>query len=198
MLSRLIFKSNTNKISQLRFKPLRSFAEETKNMTCRDALYTAMAEEMKLDENVFIMGEEVGQYKGAYKVTQNLVDLYGTNRIWETPITEQGFTGLGIGAAMMGLRPVIEFMTWNFALQAIDQIMNSCAKTRYMSGGDLGCPIVFRGLNGPAAAVAAQHSQCFAAMFANVPGMRVVSCYDIEDCRGMLKASIRDPNPVIF
>merc|ERR1719362_1731092 len=128
------------------------------------------------------MGEEVGQYKGAYKVTQNLVDLYGTKRIWETPITEQGFTGLGIGAAMMGLRPVIEFMTMNFALQAIDQIMNSCAKTRYMSGGEIECPIVFRGLNGPAAAVAAQHSQCFAAMYANVPGMRVVSCYDIEDC----------------
>ena len=140
MLSRLVFKS---KISNI--KSLRAFSEGTQTVTCRDALYTAMSDEMKRDERVFIMGEEVGQYKGAYKVTQNLVDLYGTKRIWETPITEQGFTGLGIGAAMMGLRPVIEFMTWNFALQAIDQIMNSCAKTRYMSGGELDCPIVFRG-----------------------------------------------------
>lgn len=170
----------------------------TTTVTVREALQSAMLEELERDASVYIIGEEIAQYAGAYKVTKNLLEQFGSKRIWDTPITEQGFTGLAIGSAMMGLKPVVEFMTWNFALQAVDQIMNSCAKSRYMSGGDLSCPIVFRGLNGPAAAVAAQHSQCFAAMYANIPGLKVVSCYDVEDARGLLKSAIRDPNPVIF
>jgi len=158
----------------------------------------AMAEEMKLDDNVFLIGEEVARYNGAYKVSKGLWDEFGDRRVVDTPITEAGFTGLAVGAGLMGLRPICEFMTWNFALQACDHIINSCGKAKYMSAGDLDCPIVFRGLNGPAAAVAAQHSQCFAAMYSNVPGLKVVSCYDVEDARGMLKAAIRDPNPVVF
>lgn len=157
-----------------------------------------MAEEMRLNQDVFLIGEEVAQYNGAYKVSKGLWDEFGSERVVDTPITEAGFTGLAIGAGLMGLRPICEFMTWNFALQSVDHIMNSCAKARYMSAGDLSCPIVFRGLNGPAAAVAAQHSQCFASLYSNIPGLRVVACYDAEDAKGMLKASIRDNNPVVF
>lgn len=156
-------------------------------MTVREALKSAMAEEMQKDQSVFLMGEEVGRYQGAYKVSKGLWEEFGDSRVIDTPITEAGFTGIGVGAGLAGLRPIIEFMTWNFALQSIDQIINSCAKTKYMSGGDLDCPIVFRGLNGPAAAVAAQHSQCFAAWYSNVPGLKVVSIYDSEDARGLLK-----------
>jgi len=167
-------------------------------MTVRDALNSALDDELAADSGVFLMGEEVGRYNGAYKVSKGLWDKYGDDRVIDTPITEMGFTGIGVGAGLAGLRPVIEFMTMNFALQSIDHIINSCAKAKYMSGGDLDCPIVFRGLNGPAAAVAAQHSQCFAAMYANIPGLKVISVYDVEDARGLLKSSIRDPNPVMF
>lgn len=170
----------------------------TVKLTLREALNSAMDDEIERDPNVFLIGEEVAVYDGAYKVSKGLFKKYGASRIWDTPITEHGFTGLAVGAALMGLRPIVEFMTMNFALQAVDQIMNSAAKGKYMSGGDMSCPIVFRGLNGPAAAVAAQHSQCFASMFANIPGLKVVSCYDVEDARGLLKAAIRDPNPVVF
>ena len=170
----------------------------TQELSIRDALRSAMREEMERDEKVFLMGEEVGVYQGAYKVSGDLHQQFGDARVLDTPITEHGFTGIAVGASMAGLRPILEYMTWNFALQAVDQIVNSCAKGRYMSAGDLKCPIVFRGLNGPAAAVAAQHSQCFAQMYANIPGLRVVSVYDSEDARGMLKSAIRDPNPVIF
>lgn len=169
----------------------------TVKLTVRDALNTAMDEEIGLDPRVFLIGEEVAVYDGAYKVSKGLYKKYGAGRIWDTPITEHGFTGLGVGSALMGLRPIVEFMTMNFALQAIDHIINSAAKGKYMSGGDLSCPIVFRGLNGPAAAVGAQHSQCFAAMYANIPGLKVVSIYDVEDARGLLKAAIRDPDPVV-
>jgi pyruvate dehydrogenase E1 component beta subunit len=167
-------------------------------MTVRDALRDAMAEEMRRDENVFLMGEEVAQYQGAYKVSQGLLDEFGDRRVIDTPITEQGFAGLGIGAAFGGLKPIVEFMTFNFAMQAMDQIINSAAKTLYMSGGQMGCPIVFRGPNGPAARVAAQHSQDFASWYAHVPGLKVVSPYFAADAKGLLKAAIRDPNPVIF
>lgn len=160
-------------------------------LSLREALNTAMDQEIERDPKVFLIGEEVGQYDGAYKVSKGLFKKYGPQRIWDTPITEQGFTGIAVGAAMMGLKPIVEFMTMNFALQAIDQIINSAGKGKYMSGGDLSCPIVFRGLNGPAAAVAAQHSQCFASMFANIPGLKVVSCYDVEDARGLLKVTIQ-------
>jgi pyruvate dehydrogenase E1 component beta subunit len=156
-------------------------------MTVREALNSAMDDEISLDPRVFLMGEEVGRYNGAYKVSKGLWDKYGDDRIIDTPITEAGFTGIGVGAGLAGLIPIIEFMTMNFALQSIDHIINSCAKSKYMSGGDLSCPIVFRGLNGPAAAVAAQHSQCFAAMYSNIPGLKVVTCYDVEDARGLLK-----------
>lgn len=170
----------------------------TVKLTLREAINSAMDDEITRDPKVFLMGEEVAQYDGAYKVSKGLFKKHGAARIWDTPITEHGFTGLAVGAGLMGLRPIVEFMTMNFALQAIDHIINSAAKAKYMSGGDLKCPIVFRGLNGPAAAVAAQHSQCFASMYANIPGLKVVSCYDIEDARGLLKASIRDPDPVVF
>lgn len=170
----------------------------SKILTCREALNSAMDEEIAADPAVFLMGEEVGRYNGAYKVSKGLWDKWGDDRIIDTPITEAGFTGIGVGAGLGGCKPIIEFMTWNFALQAIDHIVNSCAKAKYMSGGDLSCPIVFRGLNGPAAAVAAQHSQCFASVYANVPGLKVISVYDAEDCRGLLKSAIRDPNPVVF
>jgi pyruvate dehydrogenase E1 component beta subunit len=167
-------------------------------MTVREALRDAMAEEMRRDENVFLMGEEVAQYQGAYKVSQGLLEEFGARRVIDTPITEQGFTGLGVGAAFSGLRPIVEFMTFNFAMQAIDQVVNSSAKTLYMSGGQMGCPIVFRGPNGPAARVAAQHSQDYSSWFAHIPGLKVVSPYFAADAKGLLKAAIRDPNPVIF
>jgi pyruvate dehydrogenase E1 component beta subunit len=166
--------------------------------TVRDALRDAMAEEMRRDELVFLMGEEVAEYQGAYKISQGLLQEFGERRVIDTPITEHGFTGLGIGAAFDGLRPIVEFMTWNFAMQAMDQIINSAAKTRYMSGGQMSCPIVFRGPNGAAARVAAQHSQDYAAWYASVPGMKVIAPYSAADAKGLLKAAIRDPNPVCF
>jgi pyruvate dehydrogenase E1 component beta subunit len=166
--------------------------------TVREALRDAMAEEMRRDAEVFVMGEEVAEYQGAYKVTQNLLQEFGPKRVIDTPITEQGFAGLGVGASMMGLKPVVEFMTWNFAMQAIDQIINSAAKTLYMSGGQIKCPIVFRGPNGAASRVAAQHSQCYASWYAHCPGLKVVAPYDAADAKGLLKAAIRDPNPVVF
>ena len=166
--------------------------------TMREALRDAMAEEMRRDPNVFLMGEEVAQYQGAYKVSQGLLDEFGPKRVIDTPITEQGFAGIGVGAAFAGLRPIIEFMTWNFAMQAIDQIINSAAKTLYMSGGQLHCPIVFRGPNGAAARVAAQHSQCFSAWYAHCPGLKVVAPSTAADAKGLLKSAIRDPNPVVF
>jgi len=171
---------------------------ETVEMTVREALRDAMAEEMRRDETVFVMGEEVAEYEGAYKVTQGLLAEFGPRRVRDTPITEHGFAGLGVGAAFGGLRPVVEFMTFNFAMQAMDQIVNSAAKTLYMSGGQMGCPIVFRGPNGAASRVAAQHSQCYASWYAHVPGMIVVSPFSAADAKGLLKAAIRNPNPVIF
>jgi len=167
-------------------------------ISVREALRDAMAEEMRLDESVFVMGEEVAEYQGAYKVTQGLLEEFGEKRVIDTPITEQGFAGLGVGAAFGGLKPIIEFMTFNFSMQAIDQIINSAAKTLYMSGGQMGCPIVFRGPNGAASRVAAQHSQCFASWYAHCPGLKVVAPWSASDAKGLLKASIRDPNPVIF
>ncbi len=157
-----------------------------------------MAEEMRRDPDVVLIGEEVGEYQGAYKVSQGLLQEFGPRRVIDTPITEHGFTGLGIGAAFGGLRPIVEFMTFNFAMQAMDQIINSAAKTRYMSGGQMSCPIVFRGPNGIAARVAAQHSQCFASWYAHVPGLKVVAPYTGADFKGLLKSAIRDPNPVVF
>ena len=166
--------------------------------TVRDALRDAMAEEMRIDEDVFLMGEEVAEYQGAYKISQGMLEEFGTRRVIDTPITEHGFTGIAVGAAFSGLKPIVEFMTFNFAMQAIDQIINSAAKTLYMSGGQMGCPIVFRGANGIASRVAAQHSQCFASWYAHCPGLKVVSPYTAADAKGMLKSAIRDPNPVIF
>ncbi|KAL7290103.1 pyruvate dehydrogenase E1 component subunit beta, mitochondrial-like [Trichogramma pretiosum] len=167
-------------------------------MTVRDALNSAMDEEMERDERVFIMGEEVAQYDGAYKVSRGLLKKYGEKRVIDTPITESGFAGMTVGAAFAGLRPICEFMTFNFAMQAIDQIINSAAKTFYMSAGKVNVPIVFRGPNGAAAGVAAQHSQCFGAWYAHCPGLKVISPYNSEDCRGLMKAAIRDPDPVVF
>jgi pyruvate dehydrogenase E1 component beta subunit len=171
---------------------------EVVNMTVREALRDAMAEEMRRDPLVFLIGEEVAEYQGAYKVSQGLLEEFGARRVVDTPITEHGFTGLAIGAAFSGLRPIVEFMTMNFAMQAMDQIINSAAKTRYMSGGQMSCPIVFRGPNGAAARVAAQHSQDYAAWYAHIPGLKVVSPYFAADAKGLLKSAIRDPNPVIF
>ena len=170
---------------------------ETVSQTMREALRDAMAEEMRRDPNVFLMGEEVGQYQGAYKISQGLLDEFGEKRVIDTPITEQGFAGIGVGAAMAGLKPIVEFMTWNFAMQAIDQIINSAAKTLYMSGGQMGSPIVFRGPNGAAARVGAQHSQCYSAWYAHVPGLKVVCPSNPADAKGLLKSAIRDPNPVL-
>jgi pyruvate dehydrogenase E1 component beta subunit len=167
-------------------------------MTVREALRDAMAEEMRADEDVFIMGEEVAEYQGAYKITQGLLQEFGARRVIDTPITEHGFAGIGVGAAMTGLKPIVEFMTFNFAMQAIDQIINSAAKTLYMSGGQMGCPIVFRGPNGAAARVAAQHSQDFAAWYSQIPGLKVVAPYTAADFKGLMKSAIRDPNPIIF
>jgi len=166
-------------------------------LTVREALRDAMAEEMRRDPEVFLMGEEVGHYQGAYKVSQGLLEEFGEKRVVDTPITEYGFAGLGVGAAFAGLKPIVEFMTWNFAMQAIDHIINSAAKTLYMSGGQLGCPITFRGPNGAAARVAAQHSQEFASWYAHCPGLKVVAPYSAADAKGLLKSAIRDPNPVI-
>ncbi|WP_323761278.1 pyruvate dehydrogenase complex E1 component subunit beta [Maricaulis sp.] len=166
--------------------------------TVRDALRDAMAEEMRRDDTVFVMGEEVAEYQGAYKVTRGLLDEFGPRRVVDTPITEHGFAGLGVGAAFNGLKPVVEFMTFNFAMQAIDHIINSAAKTLYMSGGQMGCPIVFRGPNGAASRVGAQHSHDYSSWYANVPGLKVVAPYDAADAKGLMKAAIRDPNPVVF
>jgi len=168
------------------------------HLTVRDALNGALSEEMSRDDTVFVMGEEVGEYQGAYKITKGLLQKFGPTRVYDTPITEAGFTGIGVGAAFMGLKPVVEFMTWNFAMQSIDHVVNSAAKTLYMSAGAISVPIVFRGPNGAAAGVAAQHSQCFAAWYMSVPGLKVLAPYDAEDARGLLKAAIRDPDPVIF
>ena len=171
---------------------------EIVTMTVREALRDAMAEEMRRDGDVFVMGEEVAEYQGAYKVTQGLLQEFGARRVIDTPITEHGFAGIGVGAALSGLKPIVEFMTFNFAMQAIDHIINSAAKTLYMSGGQMGCPIVFRGPNGAAARVGAQHSHDYAAWYSNVPGLKVVMPYSASDAKGLLKAAIRDPNPVIF
>jgi len=164
----------------------------------RDALRDAMAEEMRRDETVFLMGEEVAEYQGAYKISQGLLQEFGERRVIDTPITEHGFTGMAVGAAFDGLKPIVEFMTWNFAMQAMDQIINSAAKTRYMSGGQMGSSIVFRGPNGAAARVAAQHSQDYSSWYAHVPGLKVIAPYFAADAKGLLKAAIRDPNPIIF
>lgn len=171
---------------------------EMVTMTIREALRDAMAEEMRRDGDVFVMGEEVAEYQGAYKITQGLLQEFGARRVIDTPITEHGFAGIGVGAAMTGLKPIVEFMTFNFAMQAMDQIINSAAKTLYMSGGQLGCSIVFRGPNGAAARVAAQHSQDYSAWYSNVPGLKVIAPFSAADAKGLLKAAIRDPNPVIF
>jgi pyruvate dehydrogenase E1 component subunit beta len=170
---------------------------ETVVQTMREALRDALDEEMRRDKDVFLMGEEVAQYQGAYKISQGLLDEFGDKRVIDTPITEQGFAGIGVGAAFAGLKPIVEFMTWNFAMQAIDQIVNSAAKTHYMSGGQVSCPIVFRGPNGAAARVAAQHSQCYSAWYAHVPGLKVVAPSNPADAKGLLKSAIRDPNPVL-
>src|SRR5579864_1251069 len=171
---------------------------EMVTMTVREALRDAMAEEMRRDADVFLMGEEVAEYQGAYKVSQGLLQEFGPQRVIDTPITEHGFAGIGVGAAMTGLKPIVEFMTFNFAMQAIDHIINSAAKTLYMSGGQMNCPIVFRGPNGAAARVGAQHSQDYAAWYGHVPGLKVIAPYDAADAKGLLKAAIRDPNPVVF
>jgi pyruvate dehydrogenase E1 component beta subunit len=170
----------------------------TKSITVREALRDAMAAEMRADKDVFLMGEEVAQYQGAYKISQGLLDEFGAKRVLDMPITEHGFTGMAVGAAFTGLKPIVEFMTFNFSMQAIDQIINSAAKTLYMSGGQLGCPITFRGPNGAASRVAAQHSQCYASWYAHCPGLKVVAPWSAADAKGLLRAAIRDPNPVIF
>ncbi len=169
-----------------------------RKLTVREALREAMAEEMRTNPEVFVMGEEVAEYNGAYKVTQGLLDEFGPKRVIDTPITEHGFAGIAVGAAFSGLRPIVEFMTFNFAMQAIDQIINSAAKTCYMSGGQVSSPMVFRGPNGAASRVGAQHSQCYAAWYGSIPGLKVISPYSAADCKGLLKAAIRDPNPVVF
>ena len=174
------------------------YFEKTVKLTVREALRDAMAEEMRRDDKVFVMGEEVAEYQGAYKVTQGLLQEFGDRRVIDTPITEHGFAGLGVGAAFHGLKPIVEFMTFNFAMQAIDHIINSAAKTLYMSGGQMGCPIVFRGPNGAASRVAAQHSQEYSSWYAHVPGLKVVAPYSASDAKGLLKSAIRDPNPVVF
>ena len=180
-----------------RAQEVRVAAGETVIQTMREALRDAIAEEMRRDKDVFLMGEEVAQYEGAYKISQGLLAEFGDKRVIDTPITEQGFAGVGVGAAMAGLKPIVEFMTWNFAMQAIDQIINSAAKTRYMSGGQIACSIVFRGPNGTASRVGAQHSQCYSAWYAHVPGLKVLAPSNPADAKGLLKAAIRDPNPVL-
>ena len=175
-----------------------SFFTDTKTLSVREALRDAMAEEMRRDKNIYLMGEEVAEYQGAYKVSQGLLDEFGADRVIDTPITEHGFTGMAVGSAMNGLRPIVEFMTFNFAMQAMDHIINSAAKTLYMAGGKLGCPIVFRGANGAASRVGAQHSQCYASWYGHIPGLKVVSPWSASDAKGLMKAAIRDPNPVVF
>lgn len=174
------------------------FDKGTIELQVREALRDAMSEEMRKDERIYVMGEEVAEYNGAYKVTQGMLDEFGAKRVIDTPITEHGFAGLAVGSAMNGLKPIVEFMTMNFAMQAIDHIINSAAKTLYMAGGQLGCPIVFRGPNGAAARVAAQHSQCYASWYAHVPGLKVVAPWSASDAKGLMKAAIRDPNPIVF
>lgn len=174
------------------------FAKDTYTATVREALRDAMAEEMRVDERVYLMGEEVAEYQGAYKVSQGLLDEFGPKRVIDTPITEYGFAGIASGSAMSGLKPIVEFMTFNFAMQAIDHIVNTAGKTLYMAGGEMGCPIVFRGPNGAAARVGAQHSQCYASWYAHVPGLKVVAPYSAADAKGLMKSAIRDPNPVVF
>lgn len=178
--------------------PLRNLSTAAKEINVRDALNSAIDEEMSADPKVFLMGEEVGEYQGAYKISKGLLQKFGPDRVLDTPITEAGFTGIAVGAAYYGLRPIVEFMTFNFAMQAIDQIINSAAKTYYMSSGQISVPIVFRGPNGAAAGVGAQHSQCYAAWYASCPGLKVLTPYSAEDSRGLLKAAIRDPDPVVF
>ena len=192
-------KAQSEPISPVTETIVEKFNLGTKNsITVREALRDAMAEEMRQDETVFLLGEEVAEYEGAYKISQGLLEEFGEKRIIDTPITEHGFAGLGVGAAFGGLRPIVEFMTFNFAMQAMDHLINSAAKTLYMSGGQMGCPIVFRGANGAAAGVAAQHSQCYASWYAHIPGLKVLAPYSGEDAKGLLKSAIRDPNPVIF
>jgi len=191
----LATQSTLMKVMQRRFA---SSTELAQRLTVRDAINTAMCDEIDRDEKVFLIGEEVARYNGAYKVSKGMWDTYGDKRIIDTPISEAGFTGIGVGAGLYGLRPIVEFMTWNFALQAIDHIVNSTAKTHYMSGGDLTCPIVFRGINGVSSGVGAQHTQCFGSWYSNVPGLKVVSPYSAADARGLLKAAIRDDDPVVF
>ena len=188
----------TSTVTQRAVPSETEYTGKTTTMTVREALRDAMVEEMRRDDTVFLIGEEVAEYQGAYKVSQGLLQEFGPRRVIDTPITEQGFTGLGVGAGFAGLRPIVEFMTFNFAMQAIDQIINSAGKTRYMSGGQMSCPIVFRGPNGIAARVAAQHSQCYASWYAHCPGLKVVAPYTGADHKGLLKAAIRDPNPVVF
>jgi pyruvate dehydrogenase E1 component beta subunit len=187
-------------LPRLRLAPFAEpeYTGKTRTMTVREALRDAMAEEMRRDDTVFLLGEEVGEYQGAYKASQGLLQEFGPRRVIDTPITEQGFAGVGVGAGFAGLRPIVEFMTFNFAMQAMDQIINSTAKTRYMSGGQMSCPIVFRGPNGVAARVAAQHSQCYASWYAHCPGLKVIAPFTGADHKGLLKAAIRDPNPVVF
>jgi len=188
----------TKAVKKIEENNITKVSSPNETVTTREALRDAMAEEMRIDNDVFVMGEEVAEYQGAYKVTQGLLQEFGSTRVIDTPITENGFTGIAIGASFAGLKPVVEFMTFNFALQAMDHIINSAAKTLYMGGGQLNCPIVFRGPNGAAARVAAQHSQDLTAWFSHIPGLKVVSPYSANDHKGLLKAAIRDPNPVIF
>jgi len=189
-------KSQNSEVQKI--KPIENHKKQNTEITVREALRDAMAEEMRLDDKVFLMGEEVAQYQGAYKVSQGLLEEFGEKRIIDTPITEHGFTGLAVGAAFGGLKPIVEFMTFNFALQAMDQIINSAAKTLYMSGGQMGAPLVFRGPNGAASRVGAQHSQDFASWYSHIPGLKVCAPYSANDAKGLLKSAIRDPNPVIF
>jgi pyruvate dehydrogenase E1 component beta subunit len=191
------FPKETPKIEQVKQNEI-NLEPNSSFITVREALRNAMAEEMRLNKKVFVMGEEVAEYQGAYKVTQGLLEEFGDKRVYDTPITEHGFAGIGVGAAFGNLNPIVEFMTFNFAMQAMDQIINSAAKTLYMSGGQMGCPIVFRGPNGAASRVAAQHSQCYASWYAHCPGLKVVSPWSSEDAKGLLKSAIRDPDPVIF
>eukprot|EP01137_Pigoraptor_chileana_P010655 Opistho-2@60511 len=195
-LGRVAAASNISNVAARAFGS--SAVMQDKQMTVRDALNSALEEEMRRDERVFILGEEVAQYDGAYKITRGLLDKFGPKRVIDTPITEMGFAGVAVGAAMAGLRPICEFMTFNFSMQAIDQVVNSAAKTFYMSAGQVPVPIVFRGPNGAAAGVAAQHSQCFAAWYSQIPGLKVLAPYSAEDARGLLKAGIRDGNPIVF
>ena len=196
-----ILRKNFSRQSQLVNSMSRGFAATNglaQRMTVRDAINSAMCDEIVRDDKVFLIGEEVARYNGAYKVSKGMWETFGDDRIIDTPISEAGFTGLSVGAGLYGLRPIVEFMTWNFALQAIDHIINSTAKTHYMSAGDLTCPIVFRGINGVSLGVGAQHTQCFGSWYSNCPGLKVISPYSAEDARGLLKAAIRDDDPVIF